>query len=111
MPPTRPPDARNLFDGMMAASDEDYMQNLIFKGGASVDNPAGYDPNKTQSRDGRGAHLDLIYNYDNVVSRVKRVTDGDEIIAFLETYRKIENCDTQNQLQDDFIEHLWHSMG
>ncbi|XBI18323.1 hypothetical protein VPH35_060129 [Triticum aestivum] len=46
------PDARNLFDGMPAAGNEDYMQNLVFKGGAPA---AGYDPNETQSQDGRGA--------------------------------------------------------
>ncbi|XP_037474357.1 uncharacterized protein LOC119350806 [Triticum dicoccoides] len=46
------PDTRNLFEGMPAAGDEDYMQNLIFEGGASA---AGYDPDETQSQDGRGA--------------------------------------------------------
>ncbi|KAE8811841.1 Cysteine-rich receptor-like protein kinase 10 [Hordeum vulgare] len=44
--------ARNLFDGMPAAGDDDYMQNMIFEGGAQA---AGFDPNKTQSQDGRGA--------------------------------------------------------
>src|SRR3954467_3165755 len=46
------PDARNLFEGMPSAVDEDYMQNLIFEGGAPA---AGYDPDKTQSSDGHGA--------------------------------------------------------
>ncbi|XP_044396949.1 uncharacterized protein [Triticum aestivum] len=47
------PDARcNLFEGMPSTGDEDYMQNLIFEGGAPA---AGYDPDKTQSQDGRGA--------------------------------------------------------
>ncbi|XBI35029.1 hypothetical protein VPH35_120765 [Triticum aestivum] len=46
------PDARNLFEEMPTAVDEDYMQNLIFKGGASG---AGYDSDETQSQDGRGA--------------------------------------------------------
>ncbi|XP_044373207.1 uncharacterized protein, partial [Triticum aestivum] len=52
MPAGALPDARNLFDGMLAAGDEDYMQNLIFEGGAPA---AGYDPDETQSQDGRGA--------------------------------------------------------
>ena len=46
------PDARNLFEEMSSAVDEDYMQNLIFEGGAPG---AGYDPDETQSQDGRGA--------------------------------------------------------
>ena len=46
------PDARNLFEEMPSAVDEDYMQNLIFEGGAPA---AGYDPDETQSQDGRGA--------------------------------------------------------
>ncbi|XBJ20193.1 hypothetical protein VPH35_011054 [Triticum aestivum] len=46
------PDARNLFEGMRSAVDEDFMQNLIFKGGAPG---TGYDPDETQSQDGRGA--------------------------------------------------------
>ncbi|KAM3313961.1 hypothetical protein ACQJBY_033070 [Aegilops geniculata] len=46
------PDARNLFEEMSSAVDEDYMQNLIFEGGAPA---AGYDPDETQSQDGRGA--------------------------------------------------------
>ena len=45
------PDARNLFEEMPSAVDEDYMQNLIFEGGAPA---AGYDPDETQSQDGRG---------------------------------------------------------
>ena len=51
--------------------------------------------------------LDLEYNYDNVGSRVKPARDVDEITAFLETYQKIENRDTHNQLQYDLIEHWW----
>ncbi|KAE8816850.1 DNA repair protein rhp54 [Hordeum vulgare] len=43
------PDARNLFDGTPAA--DDYMQNMIFEGGAQA---AGFDPDETQSQDGRG---------------------------------------------------------
>ncbi|SPT17049.1 unnamed protein product [Triticum aestivum] len=46
------PDARNLFEEMPSAVDEDYMQNLIFEGGAPG---AGYDPDETQSQDGHGA--------------------------------------------------------
>ncbi|KAE8775272.1 DNA repair protein rhp54 [Hordeum vulgare] len=41
--------ACDLFDRMPVADDEDYMQNLIFEGGAPA---AGYDPDKTQSQDG-----------------------------------------------------------
>ncbi|KAE8800618.1 Eyes absent-like protein 4 [Hordeum vulgare] len=37
---------------MPAAGDKDYMQNLIFEDGAPA---AGYDPDETQSQDGRGA--------------------------------------------------------
>ncbi|XBH68748.1 hypothetical protein VPH35_096821 [Triticum aestivum] len=46
------PDARNLFEEMPSAVDEDYMRNLIFEGGVPG---AGYDPDETQSQDGRGA--------------------------------------------------------
>ncbi|KAE8778269.1 DNA repair protein rhp54 [Hordeum vulgare] len=45
------PDARNLFDEMPAAGDDDYMQNMIFEGGAQA---PGFDPDETQSQDGRG---------------------------------------------------------
>ncbi|KAE8819214.1 DNA repair protein rhp54 [Hordeum vulgare] len=40
------PGARNLFDKMPAAGDDDYMKNMIFKGGAQA---AGFDPDETQS--------------------------------------------------------------
>ena len=40
------PDARNPFEEMPSTVDEDYMQNLIFEGGAPA---AGYDPDETQS--------------------------------------------------------------
>ncbi|XBI00455.1 hypothetical protein VPH35_129474 [Triticum aestivum] len=46
------PDARNLFEGMLSAVDEDFMQNLIFEAGAPC---AGYDPDETQSQDRRRA--------------------------------------------------------
>ncbi|XBH89504.1 hypothetical protein VPH35_081385 [Triticum aestivum] len=46
------PDAHNLFEEMSSAIDEDYMQHLIFEGGTPG---AGYDPEETQSQDGRGA--------------------------------------------------------
>ncbi|KAE8790383.1 Eyes absent-like protein 4 [Hordeum vulgare] len=49
------PGARNLFDGMSAACDDDYMQNMIFEGGAQA---AGFDPDETQSQDGRGYNED-----------------------------------------------------
>ncbi|KAE8798712.1 hypothetical protein D1007_25889 [Hordeum vulgare] len=48
-------DARNLFDGMPAAGDDDYMQNMIFEGGAQA---AGFDPDETQSQDDRGYNED-----------------------------------------------------
>ncbi|KAE8811616.1 DNA repair protein rhp54 [Hordeum vulgare] len=40
--------ARNLFDGMLAAGDDDYMQNMIFEGGAQA---AGFNTDETQSQD------------------------------------------------------------
>ena len=49
---TRAADTRNLFEEMPSTADDDYMQNLIFKGGALA---AGYDPDKTQSQDDREA--------------------------------------------------------
>ena len=55
--------------------------------------------------------LDLEYNYHNVGSCVKPTEDADEINAFLETYRKIENHDLHNQLQHDLIEHRWRLYG
>ena len=54
------PDARNLFDEMSSTVDEDYMQHLIFEGGAP---DAGYDPDETQSQDGCGAFT-LAAGYD-----------------------------------------------
>ena len=45
------------------------------------------------------------YNYGNVGSRAKLASDADEINAFLETYLKIEDRDSHNQLQHDLIEH------
>ncbi|KAE8813770.1 DNA repair protein rhp54 [Hordeum vulgare] len=49
------PGARNLFYGMPAAGDDDYMQNMIFEGGAQA---AGFHPNETQSQDDRGYNED-----------------------------------------------------
>ncbi|KAE8775506.1 DNA repair protein rhp54 [Hordeum vulgare] len=48
--PDRMSGARNLFDGMPAAGNDDYMQKMIFEGGAQA---AGFDPDETQSQDGR----------------------------------------------------------
>ncbi|KAE8780424.1 DNA repair protein rhp54 [Hordeum vulgare] len=47
--------ARNLFDGMPAAGHDDYMQNMVFEGGAQA---TGFDPDETQSQDGRGYNED-----------------------------------------------------
>ncbi|KAE8806641.1 Eyes absent-like protein 4 [Hordeum vulgare] len=56
--------ARNLFDGMPPAADDDYMQNMIFEGGAQA---AGFNFDKTQSHDGRGAFTPRAgYNEDQV---------------------------------------------
>ncbi|KAE8783381.1 DNA repair protein rhp54 [Hordeum vulgare] len=51
MPVDQLPGARNLFDGMPAAGNDDYMQNMIFEGGAQT---AGFNPDKTQIQDDRG---------------------------------------------------------
>ncbi|KAE8818555.1 Eyes absent-like protein 4 [Hordeum vulgare] len=40
---------------MSAAANDDYMQNMIFEGGAQA---AGFDPDETQSQDGRGYNED-----------------------------------------------------
>ncbi|KAE8809079.1 DNA repair protein rhp54 [Hordeum vulgare] len=47
--------AHNLFDGMLAANYDDYMQNMIFEGDAQA---AGFDPDDTQREDGRGYNED-----------------------------------------------------
>ncbi|KAE8792509.1 putative serine/threonine-protein kinase [Hordeum vulgare] len=58
------PGAHNLFDGMSTAGDDDYMQNMIFEGGAQA---PGFDPDETESQDGRGAFASPIgYNEDQV---------------------------------------------
>ena len=56
-------------------------------------------------KDERG--MDLEFLYDNVGSRVKPARDPNRIRAFLQTYKEIENADTQFQLQKDLIEHHW----
>ncbi|KAE8775503.1 Eyes absent-like protein 4 [Hordeum vulgare] len=61
MPADVLPSALNLFDEMAATDDEDYMQNLIFEGGASA---AGYDLDETQSQDGRGAFTPSTFDQD-----------------------------------------------
>ncbi|XBJ18931.1 hypothetical protein VPH35_009985 [Triticum aestivum] len=65
MPAGVPPDARNLFKEMPSAVDEDYMQNLIFEGGAPA---AGYYPDETQSQDGRGAFTPAAGYYSDQVA-------------------------------------------
>ncbi|XP_044432236.1 uncharacterized protein [Triticum aestivum] len=67
MPADVSPGARNLFDGMPASGDDDYMQNLIFEGGAPAAGGApgaGYHPNETQSQDGRGAFMPSTFDQD-----------------------------------------------
>ncbi|KAE8782532.1 DNA repair protein rhp54 [Hordeum vulgare] len=63
------PGAHNLFDRMPTAIDNEranrFMQSIIFKGdtvaaGGAV--MADYDPEETQSRDGRGPFTSLTYN-------------------------------------------------
>jgi hypothetical protein len=55
--------------------------------------------------------LDLEINYDNVGSRVKPTKDANEITAFIDTYRKIDNRDSHNQLKHDLIKHRWQLYG
>uniref|UniRef100_A0A8I6WZW9 Uncharacterized protein n=1 Tax=Hordeum vulgare subsp. vulgare TaxID=112509 RepID=A0A8I6WZW9_HORVV len=57
MPLDQLPGARNLFDGTTVVDDDDYMKDMIFEGGAQA---AGFNPDETQSQDGRG------YNEDQV---------------------------------------------
>ncbi|KAE8777629.1 DNA repair protein rhp54 [Hordeum vulgare] len=59
------PGARNLFGGILVA--DDYMQNMIFEGGAQA---AGFDPDETQSQDGRG------YNEDQAAFMRDQVSVG-----------------------------------
>ena len=49
--------------------------------------------------------------YDNIGRRVKPARNPDEIAAFLETYRQIEDHDTHQQLREDLIEHQWQLYG
>ncbi|KAE8807839.1 DNA repair protein rhp54 [Hordeum vulgare] len=63
--------ARNLFDVMPAA--DDYMQNMIFEDGAQA---AGFDPDETQSQDGRG------YNEDQVAFMRDQVGVGLDLDNF-----------------------------
>ncbi|KAE8790580.1 DNA repair protein rhp54 [Hordeum vulgare] len=63
--------ARNLFDGMPAAIDDErtnrFMQSIIFEGDAAaasgaVAAAAGYDPEETQSQDDRGPFTSSTYD-------------------------------------------------
>ncbi|XBH71874.1 hypothetical protein VPH35_099271 [Triticum aestivum] len=72
------PEARNLFDGMPSAVDEDYMQNLIFEGGAPA---AGYDPDETQSQDGRGPFTPTV-GYDPDQAAFMRDQVGIDVNGF-----------------------------
>ncbi|XBH54249.1 hypothetical protein VPH35_076592 [Triticum aestivum] len=65
MPADALPGARNLFDGMPASDNDDYMQNIIFEGGATTAR-AGYGPDKTQSQDGRGLFRPSTFDQDQV---------------------------------------------
>ncbi|KAE8790174.1 DNA repair protein rhp54 [Hordeum vulgare] len=65
--------ARNLFDGMPSTGDNDYMQNMIFEGGAQA---VGFDPDETQSQDGRG------YNKDQVAFMRDQVDVGLDLDGF-----------------------------
>ncbi|XBJ25575.1 hypothetical protein VPH35_003198 [Triticum aestivum] len=72
------PDARNLFEEMPSVVDEDYMQHLIFEGGAPG---AGYDPEETQSQDGRGAFTPAA-GYDPVQAAFMRDQVGVDLDGF-----------------------------
>ncbi|KAE8787371.1 DNA repair protein rhp54 [Hordeum vulgare] len=67
------PGARNLFDGMPAAADDYYMQNMIFEAGAQA---VGFDPDETQSQDGRG------YNEDQAAFMRDQVGVGLDLDGF-----------------------------
>ncbi|KAI4988210.1 hypothetical protein ZWY2020_029840 [Hordeum vulgare] len=64
------------------------------------------DPNMEK----RGG-LNLEFFYENVGSHVKPARDPNNIRAFLQTYKEIENADTHFQLQKDLIEHHWQRAG
>ena len=55
--------------------------------------------------------LDLEFFFDNVGTRVKPARNPDQIQAFLETYRNIENAGSHKQLQADLIHHHWMRHG
>ncbi|XP_044955705.1 uncharacterized protein LOC123406283 [Hordeum vulgare subsp. vulgare] len=94
------PYACNMFDGMPAAGDEDYMENLIFED----DTPAaGYDPDETQSQDGRGAFTLSTFDQDQAAFMRDQVgvdLDGFPLDhEFLEDYGQEEEdeCDIEGE--------------
>ncbi|XP_044335580.1 uncharacterized protein [Triticum aestivum] len=104
--PADVPGARNLFDGMPASGDDDYMQNMIFEGGAPVAGGAagvGYDPDETQSQDGRGAFTPSTFDQDQVAFMHDQVgldLDGFPLDhEFPDDYRQEEEdeCDIEGE--------------
>jgi hypothetical protein len=55
--------------------------------------------------------LNLEFFFDNVDIRVKPTRNPEKILAFLETYRNIENAGTHKQLKEDLIQHHWQRHG
>ena len=73
MPADMLPGARNLFDGMPAADEDEtagrFMESIIFEGGTAAAGGAagaGYNPEETQSQDGRGAFTPSTIDQDQV---------------------------------------------
>jgi hypothetical protein len=56
-------------------------------------------------------HLNLEFFFYNVGTRVKPSRNPDKMQAFLETFRKIENRATHQQLKEDLIQHHWRRYG
>ena len=85
---------------MPAASDEDYMQNMTFEGGAPT---AGYDPDETQSQDGRGAFTPSTFDEDQAAFMRDQVgldLDGFPLDhEFLEDYglEEEDECDIEEE--------------
>jgi hypothetical protein len=55
--------------------------------------------------------LNVEFFFDNVGTRVKPARNPDQIEAFLETYRNIENDGAHKQLPLDLIQHHWQRHG
>ncbi|XBI83266.1 hypothetical protein VPH35_091787 [Triticum aestivum] len=100
MPTDMIPSARNLFHRMPSADDDDFMQNIIFEAGTEAAGGAaavGYNPDETQSQDGRELFTPSIFDKSGMQDAFMRDQIGLDLDGFPLDHKFLEDYDLEEE--------------